>query len=223
MKNNKQITDLDWLTLDTFVYSDAHFGHKNILQFEPCRATAMRIDGFDDHTEWLINNFNSTVSDDDTVLILGDLAFNGIAEVLPRLNGKKYLILGNHDRKGAQTYHLMDGVIRGELILDYSDSQSNDVLFLNKPEDPLFSGIIKCFGAENYMFSHYALFNDDDWDRQNKKIQPRIEKLEQYYDSFGCTKNIHGHLHSTKSTFIDSINVSLEHTNYKPIRLSELI
>lgn len=61
--------------MDTFVCSDQHFGHSQILNFEPGRVTAMRIDGFDDHTEWLIECHNQTVGPDDTVLFLGDLAF----------------------------------------------------------------------------------------------------------------------------------------------------
>lgn len=223
MNINKKVTNLDWLTLDTFVCSDHHFGHKNILEFEPGRATAMRIDGHEDHTEWLIELHNQTVGPEDTVLFIGDLAFNGVPEILPRLNGKKYLILGNHDKKGTQVYALMEGVVNGELIIDYNQLGNTDVLHFLKPEDPLFSGIIKEFWGNNYMFTHYSLFNDDDWDRQNKKIQPRIDKFEIYYDSFSCVKNVHGHLHSQHSTFEDSINVSLEHINFKPVRLKDLI
>lgn len=223
MNTNKKVTNLDWLNEDTFVCSDHHFGHKNILTFEPCRATAMRIDGYEDHTEWLIARHNETVSKDDTVLFIGDLAFNGVPQVLPRLNGKKYLILGNHDKKGNQVYSDMEGVISGELLIDYNQHGNTDMLHYMKPEDPLFSGIIKEFNEQNYMFTHYALFNDDDWDRQNKKIYPRIEKFQEYYDSFCCVGNVHGHLHSNKSTFKDSINISLEHIDFTPKRLKDLL
>lgn len=141
--------------------------------------------------------------------------------ILEKLNGKKYMIMGNHDKKHIAPYHMMEGVLQGELILDYSSVDNNDVLVLSKP-DKLFSAIVKSFDDENYMFSHYALFNDDDWDRKNKMINPRILKLEEYYDSFCCVKNIHGHLHSTKSTFVDSVNVSLEQIDFRPKRLRDL-
>lgn len=216
--NNKIVKDLDWLTPDTFVCSDHHFGHKNILGFEPCRVTAMNIDGHNDHTEWLIECHNQTVGENDTVLFIGDFAFNGVAEALARMNGKKYIILGNHDKKGSQVYALMDGVVSAQLLVDW-----NGYTLKLDIEDPLFSGIIKSFGEESLMFSHYSLFHVDEWDRNNKMIMPRIDVLEQFYNSFGCTKNVHGHLHSTKSTFRDSVNVCLEHINFRPKRLRDLI
>ena len=66
---------LDKIDENTFIISDTHLGHKSILQFEPCRVSAMRIDGFEDHEEWIIHNWNSVVGPNDLVLCLGDFAF----------------------------------------------------------------------------------------------------------------------------------------------------
>ena len=218
---NKKVTDLDWLTMNTYICSDHHIGHKNITEFEPMRRTAMLIDGYEDHTEWIIDLHNETVSDDDIVLILGDIAFKNL-DAINRMNGRKYLVMGNHDRKGSQTYKMFEGVISGEILLDYSDSECNDMLKYES-EDLLLSGIVKQFGDEQYMFSHYPLFDNDEWDRKNKMIEPRIKKLERFYDSFGCSKNIHGHTHSNKSIFEDSVNVCLEHINFRPKKLKDLL
>lgn len=52
--------------------------------------------------EVLIENWNNTVSNNDIVFHLGDFCFGGSKlwnDVLNRLNGKIYLILGNHDIK----------------------------------------------------------------------------------------------------------------------------
>ncbi len=49
---------------------------------------------------WLIDLWNSQVSKRDTVYILGDFSFHNAEEnkkLLSKLNGKKFLILGNHD------------------------------------------------------------------------------------------------------------------------------
>lgn len=51
--------------------------------------------------ETLLNNWNAQVSGKDTVYVLGDAFFKGEErrlEILRRLNGKKHLIKGNHDR-----------------------------------------------------------------------------------------------------------------------------
>ena len=54
------------------------------------------------HTEWLIREvFNKWVQKKHTVFILGDLTFARHAEAerfLDRLNGNKFMILGNHDK-----------------------------------------------------------------------------------------------------------------------------
>lgn len=78
-----------------YVTSDLHFGHKNIIKFEnrPYKDV-------EEMTEGLINNWNSVVTANDLVYILGDFSFMGkrkTEEVLKRLRGKKILIKGNHD------------------------------------------------------------------------------------------------------------------------------
>jgi calcineurin-like phosphoesterase family protein len=55
----------------------------------------------------LVMNWNELVDVNDTVFVLGDFAMGQISETLPiagRLNGKKILVAGNHDRcwKGAR-------------------------------------------------------------------------------------------------------------------------
>ena len=75
--------------------SDLHFGHKNIIKYEgrPFGSVA-------EMDEALIQKWNSKVKKEDEVYILGDFGFvNGerANELLDRLNGRKYLIKGNHD------------------------------------------------------------------------------------------------------------------------------
>jgi calcineurin-like phosphoesterase family protein len=51
--------------------------------------------------EMLIQNWNETVTPEDTVYIVGDLCMGQLDTTLPlvtRLNGNKFLIPGNHDR-----------------------------------------------------------------------------------------------------------------------------
>lgn len=55
--------------------------------------------------ETIISNWNNTVGQDDIVFHLGDFCLGGSAEwtkILDRLNGKIYLIMGNHDLKNIR-------------------------------------------------------------------------------------------------------------------------
>lgn len=75
--------------------SDLHFGHQNIIKF--CNRPWKTVE---EMNEGLIANWNSVVKDDDIVFDLGDFAFapnSKWKEILGRLRGKHYLILGNHD------------------------------------------------------------------------------------------------------------------------------
>lgn len=75
--------------------SDLHFGHRNILKF--CNRPWDTVEEMD---KALINNWNSVVKKNDIVFDLGDFSFAGKnrwKELIQSLNGKHYLILGNHD------------------------------------------------------------------------------------------------------------------------------
>lgn len=79
-----------------FLTSDLHFGHKNIIEYEkrPFRNV-------EDMNAGIIKNWNKIVSNDDMVFCLGDVSFGGAEmtkECVSQLQGKKILIMGNHDR-----------------------------------------------------------------------------------------------------------------------------
>lgn len=83
----------------TFFASDHHLGHANILNFvqkdgKPCRPFT----DVDDMNETIIENHNRTVGPKDTCWFLGDVVINRrFLALVQRMNGRKRLILGNHD------------------------------------------------------------------------------------------------------------------------------
>ena len=80
--------------------SDTHFYHSNIIGF--CKRPFKNVE---DMNETLIENWNRVVGQDDIVFHLGDFCLGGSHEwtkILNRLNGKIYLILGNHDLKNIR-------------------------------------------------------------------------------------------------------------------------
>lgn len=86
-----------------FVISDTHFYHENILNFKDAEGNLIRGGHFscvEEMNERIIDNWNKTVSERDTIYHLGDVAFgqrSGTTELIRRLKGKKRLIVGNHD------------------------------------------------------------------------------------------------------------------------------
>jgi len=209
---------------NTKVISDTHFSHKNILNFEPCRLTQMRIDGYDadEHDKWLIDKWNENVGKDELVIHLGDFAFKRVAECLEELNGRIILILGNHDGNSKNTKYNKATVVDGSYM--FLKSYTDDTILCKiVDEDEKNSSLIIEIGGKTVMFCHYALFNKNgEWDYKNPKIAPRIKYLESIYSMLDCDVNVHGHLHSSISTFDKSINCSLEHIEFKPTKIKDL-
>ena len=84
------------MSTDLFLTADDHFSHDNIRKhcFRPWST-------LEDHDNALVSNWNDTVNRRGTVIIIGDLAWKRHAHWLGELNGKKILILGNHDKMGS--------------------------------------------------------------------------------------------------------------------------
>lgn len=106
-----------------WVISDTHFGHANILKFEPeIRGHYANIL---EHDLDLVERWNSVVRPQDTVWHLGDVFFGKDAHrILGALNGFKRVVLGNHDAKHedvlAQYFKRMYGVAQyGGCILSH--------------------------------------------------------------------------------------------------------
>lgn len=84
-----------------YITSDTHFSHARIseLAARPFGSVA-------EMDAELIRRWNETVAPADVVLYLGDVALGSIADSLPltaQLNGRKFLVPGNHDRVSPAT------------------------------------------------------------------------------------------------------------------------
>lgn len=79
-----------------YYISDLHFYHESLL-------TKMDKRGFSSCEvmhEYIVNKWNEKVRDKDEVVILGDLSMERgkrTNDILERLNGRLYLVIGNHD------------------------------------------------------------------------------------------------------------------------------
>ena len=90
--------------MKTFITSDLHWGHRNIMSFCPQSRARFRND-LDYMNEQMVKEWNDLIAPEDLVYILGDVAFlpaQKAAEYMSRCNGTKILVEGNHDRKTLQ-------------------------------------------------------------------------------------------------------------------------
>lgn len=85
----------------TFITSDLHFGHTNIMKFCP-QSRARFNNDVNYMNEEMVREWNTCVQPEDLVYILGDVAFlpaDKATGYMRRCNGRKILVEGNHDRK----------------------------------------------------------------------------------------------------------------------------
>ena len=86
-----------------FFTSDTHFLHENIIKY--CKRP---FDSIEEHDNELIRRWNEKVPKDGIVFHLGDVAFGNperVNEILKQLNGKIYLVIGNHDWRRIVNEH----------------------------------------------------------------------------------------------------------------------
>lgn len=79
-------------SIDTYVISDLHLGHKSIAKFRT------QFNSAEQHDEHIMDMWASTIRERDKVWVLGDAAFTleGLVKLIS-LPGTKYLVRGNHD------------------------------------------------------------------------------------------------------------------------------
>lgn len=185
--------------MSIYLISDTHFGHENIIDY--CDRP---FDSLDEMESSLINNWNSKVEHDDTVLFGGDLAMAPAREAASysnRLSGNLVVLMGNHD--------------------SFSKWRSSFPVF----ESEYFR--YNYYGDEyEFYYSHWP----DNYHKENKRSddreEPKHSELPNWFDGW----EIHGHVHNNdldNFPLIDPnkkrINVGAELLAYTPIEMNELI
>ena len=95
----------------------------------------------------LLQNWNSVVSPNDKVWHLGDVCFSWPKEralaFINSLNGRKILILGNHDRAHSISWWMDVGF---EVVYDKPLQYNDKYIFSHEPIEKLPNGIINVHG-----------------------------------------------------------------------------
>jgi calcineurin-like phosphoesterase family protein/predicted kinase len=194
-----EIIHVLYVQKSTWVASDIHMNHLNILQYCPHRW--INNDGYSPPTwddvaemnEKIISNWNSDVQPGDDVFIIGDVALGQIVkapDLIRRLNGTKYLIAGNHD------------VTLKKLIAN-NPGQYDDLFVWIK---------------ESYMLT---------WKYGDQKVQIYMHHFPHAswpHMSDGKSIHLHGHLHGNPSGVTGRIfDVGIDGNNLHPHILNNVV
>jgi calcineurin-like phosphoesterase family protein len=176
--------------MKTFFTSDLHFKHSNI------KYSNRPFKNVDEMDEALINNWNSVVSDKDSVYICGDIGMckpQEIISMLCRLKGNKHLIYGNHD----------EYIRNNKEILAHFSSAADYKLIKIKDED--------AFGNyQRIALLHYPMIV---WDRS-------------HYGTWHLHGHCHGSLKDDINSLRLDVGVDAWYTEtvklYRPVEYSEI-
>jgi len=116
-----------------YVISDSHFNHWNINRY-----TKRRFSNLEQMNSTLIGKWNKVVRPNDIIINVGDVIFTKgeseeIKKVIKKLNGRKILVMGNHDRK-SMAFYLSNGF---DFVCEKFTWQFNNhrLLFLHNPNN----------------------------------------------------------------------------------------
>lgn len=175
----------------TYFTSDTHFFHKNVIQF--CNRPWKTVD---EMNAGLIGNWNETVKPKDDVYILGDMFFCGTIqakEILKQLNGRKFLVSGNHDW----------GKLKKHRAVEFG-----------------FEWIVETFcvrlGRHDVKLSHFPYKNAGDHTEGEERY-----KEKRLQDHGGWL--LHGHVHCLWKIKDKQINVGVDVWDYRPVSAETIL
>ncbi len=118
--------------MKTLFTADSHFGHRRIIEY--CNRPFANTKEMD---EFMIAEWNKKVSPNDEVRHGGDVAFCCDMEyalsVMKRLNGRKHLIVGNHDKLALEMNNIRPGTWTSIKDLDEFSVHNQRIVMCHYP------------------------------------------------------------------------------------------
>lgn len=193
------------MTKKIWFASDHHFNHANILTFKGSDGKLIRpgFESIEHMNEILVARHNAVVGPHDKVYFGGDVGQRS-AWLLRRMNGRKRLIMGNHD----------------DLLT------KDDLSCFDKVLSWRFFGHTR----KKFVVSHYPLHPMSFIYRGNTRDEETVLVASGKKPS-GNAFNVHGHIHE-KTVFLNEainlpdkryLNICVEKLNYTPIEMEDLL
>lgn len=179
-----------------FYISDMHIGHKNCLSFD--NRPFMTIEEQDNE---IIKRWNSVVTIDDDVWILGDISWYSpekTIQIFNQLNGNKHLCVGNHDQKLLKNNNVRDLFVE---IVDYKE------LYLDKKHAVVLCHYpIPCY--KNHYYGWYHLYGHVHTSFEWNMMQKFQQEMRDLYDMPSRMYNV---------------GCMIDYMNYTPRTLNEIL
>jgi calcineurin-like phosphoesterase family protein len=199
-----------------FITSDSHFGHRNLVSFEPIREKMQNMTGKPIETI-MIERWNNLVPEFGSILHLGDFSWHDPLKWASLLNGNKLLLKGNHDHSSRQKYKEAGFItfIKSQIL--FIDGKISILKEHCKGGE---SCLIADIGKHRILFSHIPFIIANKCD---EKFQEDALELEELFKEFNCDLNIHGHVHSKETNLKSCRNVCVDARDFRPIKINELL
>lgn len=190
--------------MSNYYISDLHFGCQNKYEGRTL-----------EHDKLIINNWNSTITNSDTVYILGDIGRIGnnkdnehLCQCISVLKGKKVCVLGNHDRdlKDIRLKQLFTEVCDYKEVTDNFDGVCYKVIMSHYP---ILFWANQHKGAI-HLYGHVHM--SDEWEVYKQSLQ--------YVNDFFKDKTLKGYTDCPPAV---AYNVGCMLMDYTPKTLKEII
>ncbi len=178
----------------TWFTADWHLNHERIIEL--CQRPFSSVD---EMNETIIRNHNELVAPGDDVFVLGDVALGSIdqmARLVQRMNGRKFLVPGNHDRcwRGNKR-------IRGIDTQRYIDAGFQ-----------ILSGVVR-WSTTDWLLCHFPSKGDSQNEDRFLEYRPSLAEGEWL---------IHGHVHEKWQVWRRQVNVGVDVWEFKPVSEAEI-
>lgn len=188
-----------------YYVSDLHFGCKNKYEGRTL-----------EHDQLIKENWNQTVTNGDTVYILGDIGKEGsnkdieyLCEIISTLKGRKVLIQGNHEKlKDIRLRQLFVEVCQYKEVIDNFNGMNNTLVLSHYP--------IMFFNGQHKGWIHlYGHLHQTD-------EQDVFKHCIDYVNNFFKDKTMKGYS-DCPPTKAYNVGVMLSYMDYTPRTLKEIL
>ncbi len=188
--------------------ADWHLFHDNILKF--CHRPFKDIT---EMTEKLIKNYNSTVPENGFCYFMGDMGkgpFDEFRKIISSLNGTKFFIMGNHDKKSYGFFYKAG----------FSAVMHSAVIYIGQSRVSLSHCPLIGRYRENTGNMAGAVYGDN-WYGESR------EKNFQYTIEANADFHLHGHCHApndgnSKPLEGNQYDIGVDANGFRPVSISKI-